>query len=104
MELIETRKAYMEEQGNPLGLLFVKSEKSKSQVLISLAQLPHERVRLFFLFVMGMLPALSCFTYEYSIINVVVELCILGLSFSQLVTSVQNFKYIFFLANVILFE
>lgn len=37
MELIETRKAYMEEQGNPLGLLFVKSEKSKSQVLF----LPH---------------------------------------------------------------
>lgn len=33
MELIESRKAYMEEQGNPLGLLFVKLEKSKSQVL-----------------------------------------------------------------------
>lgn len=32
MELIESRKAYMDEQGNPLGLLFVKQDKSKPQV------------------------------------------------------------------------
>jgi len=62
MELIETRKAYMEEQGNPLGLLFVKSEKSKSQVIFFLAQLPDERIRL----MMGMLLALIYYL-KYSV-------------------------------------
>lgn len=33
MELIEARKAYMEDHGNPLGLLFVKPANSKSPVL-----------------------------------------------------------------------
>ncbi|KAG0621677.1 hypothetical protein M758_3G039800 [Ceratodon purpureus] len=34
MELIESRKAYMDEHGNPLGLLFVKPEKPKSQGVV----------------------------------------------------------------------
>lgn len=35
MELIESRKAYIEGYGNPLGLLFVKKDQSKSPVFFS---------------------------------------------------------------------